>query len=285
MINKNRFCKFYLVSMINKLIKSTIVSLGIEKYSIDLDLLYPNPKDREQFEKRWIDFYNSDLSNKDIMLNDGKILTYYSESVIPTVENDRPSLLFVFGNPAPHSIKAGIPFAYEGNNREHRIWSVLKKTSLIDFHKPHSDVNLGDLNLLRKHQLHNLEYDSKYKVGFIQYFSMPSTPSKAPWTGVNGLFRLFRKPAMKLIEETELIRIKKIVENFMPRDGTIVVFQKDAYNGLKSAQMPKYSADLIRNGKLTGNSIFGNKHKLICAPPTRLLYSKAMFNILNDLTS
>ncbi len=265
------------------LIEFELIGQGLERYTINLELLYPNTQDRIRFEQRWPGFYNSDSVNADIMRKNGDDLVYISESIVPIVESNKPPLLFVFGNPAPHSVKAGIPFAYEGNGKEHRIWKVLKSTSLIDFGLDHSELNPNDMNLHRKNRLHNLEYNSKYKIGFIQYFSMPSTPSKIPWTGVSGLSRLFGNDAMRLIEATELNRIKAIVDSFMANGGVIVTFQKDAYNGLKSEQMFNYSIDLAKANMLSGESMFGKDYKLICAPPTRLLYSKAMFNTLSNL--
>lgn len=265
------------------LIESEVLDQGLERYTINLANLYPNPQDRIHFEQRWVEFYNSDPANVDIMWKSDTSLIYNSESIVPSVESRKPPLLLVFGNPAPHSVKAGIPFAYEGNGKEHRIWKVLRNTSLIDFGLDHNNLDQDGMNLRRKKQLHNLEYISDYKISFIQYFSMPSIPSKIPWTGVGGLFRLFGSNAMKLIEEVELKRIKAIVDSFMTNGGIIVAFQKDAYNGLKSEQMSTYSIDLAKTNRLRGESMFGKGYELICAPPTRLLHSKAMFNVLNSL--
>jgi hypothetical protein len=88
---------------------------------IDLKKLFFVPKERERFNKKWKDFLESDSCNKDLFDLKGDRLKYKSEQLIPTKLDNRPPLLLVLGNPASHSVKAGMFFSFEGNKKEHRF--------------------------------------------------------------------------------------------------------------------------------------------------------------------
>jgi len=52
--------------------------------------------------------------------------------------------------------------------------------------------------------------------------------------------------------------------------GTLIAFQKNAWNSLRSETDPIYSIDAARAGKLKG-TLKGHKNlALFCVPPTRL---------------
>ena len=89
---------------------------------IDLKKLFLVPKERERFNKKWKDFLESDSCNKDLFDLKGDRLKYQSEQLIPTKLDNRPLLLLVLGNPASHSVKAGMFFSFEGNKKEHLIF-------------------------------------------------------------------------------------------------------------------------------------------------------------------
>ena len=91
---------------------------------IDLKKLLPVPKERERFNKKWKDFFESDPCNKDLFDLKGDLLKYQSKQLIPSESNNRPALLLVLGNPASHSVKEGMFFSFEGNKKEHRFWKV-----------------------------------------------------------------------------------------------------------------------------------------------------------------
>ena len=256
----------------NAVLSSEVIGLGLEQFTLDLELLYENTKQIDSFNKRWEGFFNSDSSNKDIMKRERNKIIYLSESVISEVKDNRPPAVFVFGNPAPHSIKAGTPCASEGIGSEHRIWKVLKREGILDF----NFVNSEDINHQRKHALHSGNYVSPYRIGILQYFSMSSTPSAQPWAGVSGLVKLFGSKAIKVIEKYEIKRIQNIVNKFFgSNNGLIITFQKDAYNGLINQNADPYSSSKIRNSTVEVSSKFGDKIKVVCAPPTRLIYSKS----------
>ena len=101
---------------------------------IDLKKLFPEPKQREHFNKKWKDFLESDPHNNEIFELEGDVLKYQSEQLIPSKpDNRRPCLLLILGNPASHSVKEGMFFSFEGDKKEHRFWKdILKKAGVLE---------------------------------------------------------------------------------------------------------------------------------------------------------
>jgi hypothetical protein len=62
----------------------------------------------KKFNAKWKEFITSDPDNIKIYKKEGNILSYKSEQLIPTIIDKRPTLLLVFGNPATHSVEAGM---------------------------------------------------------------------------------------------------------------------------------------------------------------------------------
>jgi hypothetical protein len=79
---------------------------------INLKKLFPDSDqiDRNRFSKKWNDFVESDIYNKEIFELKGNRLEYQSEQLIPYRSDDRPTPLLVLGNPANHSVKEGMFF-------------------------------------------------------------------------------------------------------------------------------------------------------------------------------
>ncbi|WKZ27741.1 MAG: hypothetical protein QY330_04285 [Candidatus Dojkabacteria bacterium] len=242
---------------------------GIEQYRLDLRVLYPDRAKRDAFEGKWQRFYDSDSANRDVFGREDDAIIYLSESLIPEKKDERPPLLMVFGNPAPHSIKEGMFFSYEGNGREHRIWKIFRDVGIVSFEL---DTLFEDPNERRKRQLHSLEYHSPFRIGMIPFYAMATTPSAAPWTGVSGLYRLFGTQAMQNIAMAERERLGRIVRNFMSDGGLIIAFQKDAYENLSHAEAPAYGRDsALQNGLIAYYD--GNPDVMVAgSPPTRSLH-------------
>ena len=85
---------------------------------IDLKNLFPTSarKERDRFNKNWNDFLKSDPCNKELFKRKGELLKYQSEQLIPSKSDDRPPLLLILGNPASHSVKAGMFFEEMGSS-------------------------------------------------------------------------------------------------------------------------------------------------------------------------
>lgn len=245
------------------------ISQGIEKYTIDLNSLYPDPSDRAKFEKKWPEFFASDEANADIMWKEGDTFTYLSESLIPTTDNGKLPVILLFGNPAPHSIKQGMFFSYEGDGREHRIWRILRTVGILDF--PETNTISQDMNKIRKRQLWGLDYQSPFKLAFLPYISLPSSSSQVPWTGVAGVQRLFGAHVLRQIEQMEQQRIKQIVRKFMPNEGLILAFQKNAYDGLRPENSEAYSRAATLESRLIESYPHQEGVSIAAVPPTRSL--------------
>ena len=256
---------------------------GIQECELNLAALYPSEHDRTRFERKWVEFLPSDPDNARIFTRtDNDTLTYLTESLIPTLQDDRPPLLLLLGNPASHSVASCMAFAFEGEGREHRFWRVLRKTGILDF-------NLNDemcqqdrecLNQEMKKRVFSLKYDSPFRIGIAVYFSMPSAASAPKWSGVAGLQRLLGSKALREIALAEQERIALMLQSFMPGRGSIVAFQKNAYERLRGVEDPVYAIAKAKEGQLTGHCKFNTSIRLIGCPPTRMLYSTAYQELL-----
>jgi hypothetical protein len=198
------------------------ISPGIQECTIDLAALY-HRRERAAFERRWASFYRSDPDNKRIFRKKGNRLAYLSEEIIPRKKDSRTPLLLVFGNPAPRSVVSGMYFSYEGNGREHRVWKAFRESGIIDI--------CGD-SKTKKRKVLELDYATPFRIGLTVFFSLPTTASAPPWTGVAGIYKLFGKQATEKIAQAEKARLEKVIAGFLAGEGAILAFQKDAYERL-----------------------------------------------------
>jgi hypothetical protein len=212
---------------------------GTQEAEIALTPLY-NADTLVAFESRWESFYASDPAHPDIYQKVGTVLRYQTGHFVPTIIDDRPPVLLLFGNPASHSTKIGMCFSYEGNQRKHRFWSVLAETGFLDFQFGNEIDTLDTLarNVKMKRQFFNGDYRSPFRVGIAPILSMPSTASTPPWSGVGGLYKLFGKRALSLLLEAEKKRLRQIVGEFLGDKGVLVAFQKDAYESVRLPASP-----------------------------------------------
>ena len=239
--------------------------------TIDLNRLFESENERSRFDEKWIPFLESEPHNQKIYRLNGNQLTYQSEHFIPLKKDNRPPLLLVFGNPASHSVTAGMFFAFKDNGKENRFWkSILKPAGVLSFS---FDENLPaeKLNALRKKQLLELDYETPFRIGLSVFISMPSAPS-GPWGGVAGIQKLIGVNALRRLEAEESKRITKCAKAFIGDDprGKVVTFQKNAWNGLRSNQNPEYKIDMAKDANLVGCLKDQPKIQIFGVPPTRL---------------
>jgi len=227
------------------------------------------PELRKRFNKKWNEFLESVLCNKEIFDLKGDRLKYQSEQLIPTKVDNRPPLLLILGNPAIHSVKEGMFFSSEGDKKEHRFWkNILAKAGVLELSYD-SNLSVTKLNELRKKQLLDLDYKSPFRIGLCIFISMPSAPS-GPWSGIAGVQKLIGAQAMKELEKEESRRIIECAKKFLLPKGVAVTFQKNAWNALRSDNDPEYKLALARDGKLKGKLKEMPKVPLLGVPPTRL---------------
>ena len=250
------------------------VEPGIQKVTLDVSSLYLHPKEREQFEKKFLQFLKSDRVHSRIFERGNNRVIYRTECIIPKKKDKRPSLLLLFGNPASHSVASGMFFSCERKGQEHRFWKILSKADILSFPsfpKADSPKHLNERNQLRKSKLLELSYGSRFRIGLAVFYTMPSPATGYPWAGVAGLHRLFGKEALAKIGEREKERVDRIIRDFVSPNGAVIAFQKEAYLGVKSSGSPAYTLAKAKAGQLIGNCQCEPAVSLFCLPPTRLL--------------
>jgi hypothetical protein len=241
--------------------------ISSSNYSCNLDLseLYKSKQDLKKFDSKWEEFIASDDTFAYVMQRNKNMITYIHKSWTPIENHNKPSLLILGGNPAPHSVWKDVYYAYEGKGIEHRFWKVLRELGYIDLYG--NDEKIKDKFI-------NLNYNSPFRIGMEAMFTFPSTPSKPKWSGVMGLEKLFGKKYLNIIYEIEKIRVHNQINSFLKGNGFILAMQKDAYNAVSKNI---YNVKLAIKGELT--SEFNGK-KVIGTPPTRWLHTKKMKELL-----
>lgn len=250
------------------------VEPGIQKVTLNVDALCFDEKQREQFEKKFLQFLDSDCAHPKIIGRINNSVVYLTESIIPKKEDKRLPLLLLLGNPALHSVASGMFFSFERKGQEHRFWKILSKANILSFpslSRADSPKHLNERNQLRKSKLLELSYDSRFRIGLAVFYTMPSPASGYPWAGVAGLHRLFGKEALAQIGEHEKERVDGIIRDFVSPNGAVIAFHKEAYQAIKSLESPDYTLAKAKAGHLIGNCQCDPGVNLFCLPPTRLL--------------
>lgn len=245
------------------------ISLSTYQCTLDLKALYEDKDLIRKFDERWIEFFASDPHHPALLKREGNIISYPHKSWVPkNVDLNRPRILILGGNPAPHSALKDIYYAYEGKGTEHRFWKVLRELGYWDL--------FGNDEILKERFL-NVEYESPFIFGFEAMFTFPSPASTPKWSGVAGLEKLFGRKYLLRMYEVEKIRVKEQIKNFLQDSGMIIAMQKDAYNAVAENT---YNVFKAAEGKL--ESKFGNT-KIVGTPPTRWLHTKRMKKVLSDI--
>jgi len=235
---------------------------------LDLDLLLPDDRERKRFEAKWPEFLASDPANAYVYQRKGRRLAYLTEHLVPAKIDKRPPLLLILGNPASHSVKAGMFFSFEGKGREHRFWNILRKSNVLNLDLD-AGLPVGRRNARRRDRLFKLDYDSPFRIGLAVFVSMPSAAS-GPWSGVAGVRKLIGARAMRRLEAAERERILECARAFLSKGGAAIAFQKNAWEGLRSPNDPPYKIDKAKAGKLRGYMAGLSRIPLYGVPPTRL---------------
>ena len=237
---------------------------------IDLKKLLLTQKEQDRLCQNWTDFLKSDQCTKEIFKRNGDRIKYQSEQLIPSKSDDRPPLLLVLGNPASHSVKAEMFFALEKNKKEHHFWKgILENAGVLKLNQSGNNGTVEELNKHRKNQLLHLDYESPFRIGLCVFISMPSGAS-GKWSGIAGVQKLIGTKAMRRLEVEETRRVVECAKNFLRPNGITVVFQKNAWSGLKSDEDIPYSLENANKGNLMGALKDMPNIPLFCVPPTRL---------------
>lgn len=235
---------------------------------IDLNKIYTK-EELEKFDSRWKDFFASDETNASVIKRSGDKILYPHKSWIPLKKDGRLSILMLFGNPAPHSVRDDIYFSYEGGGTEHRFWKVFRELGYININSNPKTI---------KQDFFNLMYESPFRLGFEVIYTFPSPASKPKWSGVAGLERLFGKKVMKTMFESEKTRVIPLIKEFLKDGGAVIALQKDAYNSVaRNSYNIKQAVDFELK------SVLDDSIKIYGTPPTRWLYTKKMKDLLRNI--
>ena len=145
----------------------------------------------------------------------------------------------------------------------------MKPSGIIDLPFDPS-LSTDALNMERRDQLLNLDYDSPFRIGLCVNISMPSAPG-GQYGGVASIQKLIGAKAMKRLEEAERERVIECSRDFLSNNGIVVSFQKNAWNTLKSDEDPPYDSNLTKAGKLIGEMENSPGIVLFAVPPTRII--------------
>lgn len=267
--------------MNNQLIKySTTENPGQLKCTITIDKLFETKNERDRFFMKLDSFLDSDKYNRKVYRVNKTHITYHTEELIPAIRNDKPALLLVLGNPASHSIDAGMFFAFEANNTEHRFWrTILNNAGILNMSIP-DDKSPDEKNTIRRKKILESNYSSPFQIGLSVFLSMPSGASN-DWSGVAGIHKLIGIKALRRLENEEKKRLLKTIDNFVTQNGAVVVFQKNAWQNMKAPTDQDYAREIVNKKGLTG-TVDTRNIELICVPPTRI--SGSCSRILSNLT-
>lgn len=259
------------------LVRFSAIHNGAQDVELSLSDLYDSHT-LPAFEVRWDAFYASDPAHPFIYQKTGKTIRYQTGYFVPTVRDERPPVLLLFGNPASHSTRIGMCFSYEGNQRKHRFWSVLAESGFLDFHDGADMAALATIprNTKMKADFLNLRYASPFRIGIAPILSMPSTASAPPWSGVGGLYRLFGKRALTMLLAEERKRISEIASSFLREYGVIAAFQKDAYENVRLPEASPYTLEDAKASRLESRYVDNPAIPLFGGPPTRFWTGKAI---------
>ena len=260
-------------------------SPGIGRYRLDLGELYLDSKARARFEAHWREFVESSVDHDDLFTRDADSIVYCTESFIPHEHDGRPPVLLVLGNPASHSVRAGMCFALEkGRRTEHRFWGGLAAANWLSFNdvpgRPEEDAEAR--NARHRADLLAGRYESPFLVGIDMFFTFPSPASAPAWEGVSGLVKLFGRPGMRLIATAERARLASTISRHVTGQGAVVAFQKAAYEELRDPSAPPYTLADAREGRLRSRSAAGYPVRLFGVPSTRLARTQMFRRVLME---
>lgn len=219
------------------------------KFQVNIDNKeFPNI---QYIENRWSQFLASDKYNPLVFDFTSEYFSYYSHNIIPKhFAKDNKTIVLIFGNPAPHSVAEGLPFASEGQGKVHRMWKFLEK---------HNVISSGVQDI--QNAVYENTDDIYYNLVIYSYFSIPSSPSDIKWSGVAGIKKLFGRynwDYYKGFEKQRFIDFCKL----LPEDSKFIVFQKDSYDEMVPIVDSRFLCKM---------------------PPTRLLYSKQTSEIFQSI--
>ncbi len=227
------------------------INNGQYKVRMDFNALIDETK-RQKFEEPF-----KTIISPIISYHNG-ILKYTSETILPRkTTTNKQKLLFVFGNPATHSVTNGMFFFSKQNNHRHSLWAKLDIADVIKIVKSQKmlpvEARQEEADERRKMLLDG-DTSDRYLVGLTTFYSFPTLADG----GVKKVEQLF-KPVIDKINKSET---ERILGYDFSKDATLIFVQKSSYDAFLSVKGNRCSNILFWPIKGEGSSGFSLKAKL-----------------------
>jgi len=198
---------------------------------VEIDLTQVKDVNRKDLEDR-VAKYLEHEGKKVFVFKEDKLI-YDTEVLIPRKKKERLNLLIVLGNPAVHSVAAGMFFSYkktrvEGKWIEHPFWGALRDANILKFCEDierSTPENISGINALKRNLLLNVEHESCFNVFILPYFSFP-TPASGECNGVGGIRKIVGDEIFNEMKKFEFQRLRDILRDNHIRD--VICFQKSS---------------------------------------------------------
>ena len=260
--------------------------------SVEIDLTKVGDQSRQHLEHK----INECLKNIDkkyqhiFRFEAGNKLIYKTEVLIPKVNKDRLNILMVFGNPAVHSVAERMFFSYQKTRSkekwvEHKFWRALRDCDVLKFdrniEKP-TPQNIKKINDYKRYCLLKGQYESKFYIFLLPYFSFP-TPASREYNGVAGIRQIVGTEIFKEMKKFEFQRFEDIILS----NGIkyVICFQKTDVRKEIVQKEDKPICNILDNPKYPVYRLGGSLEHVILyrAPPTRRLHIQEAKEILSGM--
>ena len=261
--------------------------------SIEIDLTGVSCQSRQDLESRITEYLKHiDNEHKNIFnFKDRNKLVYKTEVLIPKKTKERLNLLIVLGNPAVHSVAERMFFSYQKTRSkekwsEHRFWRALRDCGILKFSRDLGNPtpqNIEKINDYKRHRLLKGQYESKFYIFLLPYFSFP-TPASGTYNGVKGIKKIVGTEIFEEMRKFEFQRFESIVLDNNIKN--VICFQKtDAGKEIIQKAEDKPIGNILKPNYYPIYKLGGSLEHVILyrAPPTRRLHIQEAKEILSGI--
>lgn len=169
------------------------------------------------------------------------ILKYKSETLLPndSLKEDK-RLLFVFGNPANHSIIHKMFFFSNTNGSKHRMWSKLDSANIISQISSEKVIPIDareEEAIKRKEMILEGNQASPYLVGMTTFYSFPTSAEG----GVKKVEELFAS----ILHEVQKKETERILGYNFTDKSKIIFVQKSSYDAFLALVPKRKKGDVL----------------------------------------
>lgn len=203
--------------------KSTIKFSSIHDGQYDVEMNLNALMDDENLAR-----FNALIADQAATLKNG-ILRYKSETILPESEDKKCNILFVFGNPAIHSIENGMFFFSRQDGSRHSMWGKLAKAGVVKEFKSNINRSIDARRKEaqnRKQWLLNGTTSKDYLIGMTTFYSFPTSAVD----GVKTVEQLFDP----IIDKLRRREVERVLKYEFTRGAKLIFVQKSSYEAFKT---------------------------------------------------